>query len=331
MTTKKQTGKNELDGPWKHILSSFLHQFMELCLPKIADQIDWSKSYQKLSAEFEKRITENVKLKRIADTVFEVHMKNGKKKMLLVHLEIQGQKQPSFPKRMHEYNFLISEVVNKDVISIAILLDKELLWRPDVFERVDPFLNKPYLQFYYHVVKIADHEEKLDALKLEKNIFSLALRAQLAIMKTDVETEKLEIKLELTEELLKLGLSKEQTYDLYKFIDWLIYLPTLMKEYNKRADELADAYEAPYISTAQQVIIKSREEGIKEGLQEGIKKGEATFLSDLLQCRFPRAVTAKYLELVNGADIDTLSMWGKKLLNAKSIDDVFSGETPLHS
>ena len=306
---------------------------MELCLPEIAKQIDWSKSYKKLNTEFEKRISDKKKLKRIADTVFEVSMKNSQKKIILLHLEAQGQKQTSFPKRMHEYNFLISTVVDLPVVSIAILLDKNLIWRPNLFERIDPFLKKPYLQFFYHVVKIADYEVKLN--KKGKNIFSLAIRAQLAIMETKVEAEKLKIKLTLTKELLVLGLSTKQTTSLYQFIDWLIYLPNLMNEYNDQTNKLAEIYDAPYISTAQQVIIKSREEGLKKGRKEGIQKGrqegEATLLSRLLKSRFPRAVTKKYIDLINKADSDTLTLWADKFVNAKSIQDVFSGEKPLHN
>ncbi|MFZ4115745.1 MAG: hypothetical protein ACOYK6_03355 [Chthoniobacterales bacterium] len=31
---------NEMDGPWKFILSHFLKEFMELCLPEIVNKID---------------------------------------------------------------------------------------------------------------------------------------------------------------------------------------------------------------------------------------------------------------------------------------------------
>jgi len=73
-----------------------------------------------------------------------------------------------------------------------------------------------------------------------------------------------------------------------------------------------------------------KEDGRKEGLQEGLQEGQATLVSKLLKFRFPRAVTTKYLKMVNRADSDTLSKWAEKILNAKSIDDVFSVTRPLH-
>ena len=74
-----------------------------------------------------------------------------------------------------------------------------------------------------------------------------------------------------------------------------------------------------------------REEGMQTGMQQGIQKGEATLLSTLLKSRFPRAVTKKYLDLINKADSETLTLWADKFVDAKNIQDVFSGTKPLHS
>ena len=88
-----------------------------------------------------------------------------------------------------------------------------------------------------------------------------------------------------------------------------------------------------FMTLAQLFIEEGKKEGLQEGLQtglqtgleKGLKKGQSSLLSKLLNHRFPRAVTKKYLELINNADGETLSMWGERLMDATSIEEVFSG------
>lgn len=35
----------DMDTPWKHALSIYLQEFMALCLPDIAEQIDWARGH----------------------------------------------------------------------------------------------------------------------------------------------------------------------------------------------------------------------------------------------------------------------------------------------
>ena len=61
------------------------------------------------------------------------------------------------------------------------------------------------------------------------------------------------------------------------------------------------------------------EEGRQEGRQEGMKK----LLFKQLERRFPNQVTSNHLQLIEGADSDSLSLWGEKLMDASSIEEVF--------
>lgn len=341
--------KAEMDGPWKYILSLLFQQFIELCFPEIATQIDWSEKVS-LNTEFQKMVTDektkNTKTKKkITDLLFKVHMKNGQRTSVILHLETQGQTQKEdFPVRMVEYSLAISKNYKDPVLSIAILIDSDPNWRVDRYEKINPITNKPYFQFLFYMVKLLDYAPKLEQLNSEENIFALVLRAQLKVMETQWNSKTLKVAkrekqikrfedkkmfaLELRSLLRKKKVSREQMNSLQKFLDCIIKLPEdLMIEYNTAVKQIAEDWEKTYVSTHEQV---GRIEGRKEGLQEGIQKGEATFLSNLLKGRFPRAVTAKYLKMINSADSSTLSLWGKKLLNAKSIDDVFSGTRQLH-
>ncbi|MBF0604677.1 MAG: DUF4351 domain-containing protein [Nitrospirae bacterium] len=67
-------------------------------------------------------------------------------------------------------------------------------------------------------------------------------------------------------------------------------------------------------------------QGKPHWLQEGRQKGEAALLLRLLQRRFgplPESVT----EWLHAADLSTLELWGDRVLDARSLDDVFRGAT----
>jgi hypothetical protein len=48
--------KTDFDSPWKDILETYFQSALELCFPRIARQIDWSKGVQPLSKEFQKHL-----------------------------------------------------------------------------------------------------------------------------------------------------------------------------------------------------------------------------------------------------------------------------------
>jgi flagellar biosynthesis/type III secretory pathway protein FliH len=64
------------------------------------------------------------------------------------------------------------------------------------------------------------------------------------------------------------------------------------------------------------------QEGIQKGIQKGIQEGEARMLLQLLRLKFgPLAPGIE--ERVDSADADSLLEWGKRILNAETLADVF--------
>jgi hypothetical protein len=52
---------------------------------------------------------------------------------VLVHVEIQNQRDPDFPERMFVYHYRIYDRYRRLVVSLAVLGDEEATWRPDRF------------------------------------------------------------------------------------------------------------------------------------------------------------------------------------------------------
>jgi flagellar biosynthesis/type III secretory pathway protein FliH len=65
-----------------------------------------------------------------------------------------------------------------------------------------------------------------------------------------------------------------------------------------------------------------REEGRLEGRQEGLQEGEARMLLQLLRLKFG-PLESEVEERVRSAEADRLLEWGKRVLSAKTLTDVF--------
>ncbi len=65
-----------------------------------------------------------------------------------------------------------------------------------------------------------------------------------------------------------------------------------------------------------------KNEGMQQGMQQGEIKGERTLLKRLLEKRFG-SVPSRYLEKIESADAGRLLDIGDKIIEAKTLDDVF--------
>ena len=109
---------------------------------------------------------------------------------------------------------------------------------------------------------------------------------------------------------------KQRIIDLFSVIDWLMRLPTeLEKRLMHEVYTLERKVTMPYVTSAERF-------GIEKGLLQGRQEGEATLLQSLLARRFgtlPDAVRAR----LASATVEQLESWALKILDAKSLDEVF--------
>lgn len=86
------------------------------------------------SIEFQKITKESADKRRYTDKLVEVVLKNNEKKWILIHVEVQAQKEMEFSERMFVYNYRIFDRYRIPVTSIAILADNTALWNPEPFK-----------------------------------------------------------------------------------------------------------------------------------------------------------------------------------------------------
>ena len=109
---------------------------------------------------------------------------------------------------------------------------------------------------------------------------------------------------------------KQRIIDLFSVIDWLMRLPTeLEKRLMHEVYTLERKVTMPYVTSAERF-------GIEKGLLQGRQEGEATLLQSLLARRFGTLPDAVHARLA-GATVEQLESWALKILDAKSLDEVF--------
>jgi len=62
--------------------------------------------------------------RRYGDKLVRVYQKNGQEAWVLMHIEVQGQRESNFARRMYTYNYCIFDRFDRQVVSLAILADE---------------------------------------------------------------------------------------------------------------------------------------------------------------------------------------------------------------
>jgi Domain of unknown function (DUF4351) len=240
------TSTVDQDNFWKEIVNAYFSEFMAFFFPTAYADIDWDKKYEFLDTELAGVLKDSEVGKRRADKLVKVFLKEGGETWLLIHLEIQGYYDLTFAERMFIYNYRIYDFYAKDVVSFALLTDKNRKYRPNEYKR-NRWGFEQYTKF--PMVKLIDLAKDWDKLEADPNPFALVAMAQLKTMRLKSPNSKLEWKLTLMEMLQERGYSDEEAKKLFKFLDWVVSLPEDLKikfdeEVAKRSPKIM-----PYITS----------------------------------------------------------------------------------
>ena len=205
-------------------------------------------------------------------------------------MEVQGYSEEEFARRMYVYNYRAFDKYGKDVVSLAVLTDRNPSYRPSKYEFK---LNGFRLLMEFPVVKLLDYQRKEEELEKSEDPFGLVTLAWLR--SKEGEEERYRSKKELLREVIRLwrerGWSRERLKRLLAFISLIIRLPEelekkLRVELQEEVSEMAsyiiplfkDEYEKEYKRGLQQ--------GIQQGLQQGLKEGKQEKLMVLIELKY---------------------------------------------
>jgi len=190
--------------------------------------------------------------------------------LVLVHVEVQAQKESGFEERVFRYNARLSDhYFPKPVCSLVILADNHRTWRPTIYRH--NFWGSR-IQFRFGVVKLLDFDEekKLARLERSKNPFALLVAATLHTQQTrpvsDLRTDK---KLALLKPLYRSGWGREKIVEFFNVVDRMMKLsPVQQRRFYAELDEFEKEMKMPYINSVERM---GRKDGRKEGLEQSLK------------------------------------------------------------
>jgi hypothetical protein len=110
MPKKKAITKSTDDPIWKSILEQTLAHFLTFFFPNANEVFDLGREFEYLDKEFETLFPPepNNKGVRYVDKLVKVHLKEGGKKFILCHIEVQSRKgKGDLAARMLEYFYKI--------------------------------------------------------------------------------------------------------------------------------------------------------------------------------------------------------------------------------
>jgi len=234
-----------------------------------------------------------------------VHTLEGAEAWVLVHIEIQGEEDADFAKRMYIYNYRIFDRYDRRVASLAVLTDDRPQWRPSS-HAYEPWGWRTGIEF--PIVKLLDYERDRQTLEKSSNPFAIVVMAQLQSLATRHDPkERLRSKLALVRMLYERGYSRQDILHLFRFIDWVLVLPEeLGEDFSHAVVKYEETMKMPYVTSVERVGIKI---GEKIGEKRGEKKGEkkATLRTyreaviEILKARFG-GIPAALTSVVNGLD-----------------------------
>ena len=217
------TPTDDYDAPWKEALGEYLRECLALLFPAVHAAVDWGRPYAFLDTELQQARRAAAIGPRRADRLVQVWLVGGEEAWLLVHVEVQSQEVPSFPERMFVYNYRVFDDHHHEVMSLAILGDERLGWRPDTYRRD---LLGFELWMRYPVAKLAEWRAQLGVLEKSDNPFAVVVLAHLAAQETRGDADRREVaKLGLIRRLYDRGYDRERVLSLFGLIDWLLALP----------------------------------------------------------------------------------------------------------
>ena len=108
------------DGLWKKVIGDLFEDFLLFFAPELHKHIDFGIEPDFLDKELFQEVMDKQKGRRFADQLVKVHLKNGEKKWILVHVEVQSKNEAEFPERMFQYFYRIYDQHREKIVAIAV-------------------------------------------------------------------------------------------------------------------------------------------------------------------------------------------------------------------
>jgi len=314
----------QYDAAWKLTLEQFLPDFLTLAFPDIAGAIDWSVPFCFLDTELQEIVPDSESGLLRVDKLVELQRLDGVPEVLLIHAEIQAQRDDDLPERMFRYFCRIMDRFRRFPISVAVLADPVPHWKPSRFSSSELGCG---VEFRFPACKLRDLD--LEPWLARGNPVARVIEAhRLAQATGGKPEERRRGKFRLVRNLLTSGMPEGEIRQVLRLMHWLLALPPV-EEIRFRQDlgRLQEEMGMPNLSTYDRLVW---EEGQVEGLAKGRVSGLQEALMDLSELRFG-STALRLRERIEGIqDQAELRRLTRGILSAASLDEFTEQLPPLH-
>jgi len=302
---QKRTDKDQL---YKVLLQNFFKEFVDLFLPFFFSKLDFTKTEFLLQEMFTDIPRGS---RKQLDLVVKVKFKGkGDEKVIIIHIEVEAQKNPGISKRMFKYFAQLYLRYEMDVIPIVIFADDHK-WKKPIDREYKIKFDETYLAFHYKKIKL----KELDYRKYltGNNPLAYALMVKMGFDKK----ERLKVKAEALRLILTTRVNEAKQSILINFINESMVLNqederkfSKMIDQNKNYDEVKE------------MITTYEEKGIKKGIEKGIEKGMQILILKQIEKRFGSLSPEieKHIKAIK--DSKKLDQLGLELLDIKNLDEL---------
>ena len=347
---REEDWTSEYDRAWKGMLDAYLQAFLAFYFPNLEKLVDWehppeildttlpappsaasdnapaseTPASEATAGEASKREASKPGELRV-DKFFKVRMLPDREpEDSLLHIEVQGDPETGFPRRMYVYNGRAFDRFGLPVLSMALLADVDPNWRPAEEYGWRRGSCRALLEFA--TAKLIDYD--WSELTTTSNPFGLASMAHRWAKATRARNltaaeERLAKKLEVTRLLYAKGLPEREHVNLLRFIDLVLKLPkALARKYWAEVQQMEDR-------TMEEAFLASFEvEAMEKGLEKGLEKGRLRQMAMVKRHleRLYGDLPPWVVERLQRATVDQLDLWGDRLFDAPTIEKIFADE-----
>jgi hypothetical protein len=279
MKPKHKNPKPKYDILWKGMIENVMEDLLLFVDPDIGKELDLKRGFEFLDKELAEMYPDPEKPSstRIVDKLVKVYLRDGSERWMLLHVEIQGNNDKTFGRRMFEYFIRLFSKHGHPVAAIAVLTGKDGKEMLAAYEDRCLWMR---VRYEYKTLCITDYPDEV--LKASTNPFAavmmVAKEALLKVKGTDEEKDNVLLQQKvLMVRLLKERMAifgEEKTEAILSFLN--NYVLFKKPETNRKFMEQID-----------RIFEKKNTMGIIEQLaeikrQEALEEGEEKFVRSLL-------------------------------------------------
>ena len=304
---------SDFDSAWKETVEVFLPGPVELSIPAIWGEIDWSRGYEFLDSELRSLFPRRGSRRRV-DKLVRVFFKDGRSQWIYLHLEIQSQASEDTPIRMFQYYYRIYDQHRMPILSLAILADPDPHHRPG---DLDLRIAGSGCLFQYHVCKLTDFTDEF--LEASTNpVAKVVLAHRIAQRTAKDPSARMEAKVRWIRELIRQGFSQDPIEKLFRTLEAMNPLPEKLDvEFRDRLRHCDPHTTTPIITSLERL---ARKEALAEGRSEGQLLTLRDAIRDLLEERFGHTPPDIGERLEQETDPVVLKAWHRKTATIESLE-----------